>query len=403
MHVLRLCSVYEAPPDSLRGRRGFDVVGGMQIHTARLTAELDALGVEQTVITAYRPGAPRVESVGERSRVIRAGVRVRRFRQLYGIAAIPQVARIGGVDLVHVHLGEDLAIAPLARWAASRAGAPLVVTVHCSVRHTLAHHDPRSAILRAIGGPAEAGLLRAAQAVLVLSDRLADQLAASGVPRSLLHVVPLGIDLVALREPRPRPAAMGGRRWVVFAGRLVPEKGVRDLVAAFAMVSTPDVGLLLVGEGADRARLEQLARGHGVDDRVRFVGSVPHPDIPAYLGHAELVVLPSWYEERGRILLEAMAAGAPVVAARTGGIPASVRDGVNGLLVPPRRPEALAAAIDRVLLDGALAASMRAAGRATASAHSVPALAGVSLTTYGAVLRRAAEGRRERVGLVEAG
>ena len=392
MRVLRLCSVYETPPEALTRTGGFDAIGGMQVHTARLTAGLDALGVEQTVITAYRPAAPRVQNVGDRSRVVRAGVPVRRFRQLYGVAAVPEVARAGGVDIVHVHLGEDLAIVPLARWAAWRSRAPLVVTVHCSMAHTLVRHDVRSAMLRAVGGPTQTRLLRSASAVLVLSDHLADRLVASGIPRSRVRAVPLGIDL-GEDGPLPRPASMDGRRWVVYAGRLVREKGVRELVAAFGMLPASDVGLLIVGDGPDRASLEAAAQGLAEADRIRFVGAVRHADVRPYLQHADLVVVPSWYEERGRILLEAMATGTPVVAARTGGIPATVRHGVNGLLVPPRVPERLAAAIDRLLGDHRLAGSMGAAGRMMASGHGIGALADATLAAYEVELGRAAERR----------
>jgi alpha-maltose-1-phosphate synthase len=113
-------------------------------------------------------------------------------------------------------------------------------------------------------------------------------------------------------------------------------------------------------------------------------------------------VLPSWYEERGRVLLEAMAVGTPVVATRTGGIPATVQDGVTGLLVPPRDPRRLAAAIDRVLGDEGLAASMAAAGRAAASEHGIEALADATLATYDTVLGRVAERRPRDIRLVDA-
>lgn len=402
MRVLRLCSVYEAPPKALTGSRAFDVIGGMQVHTARLTAGLDALGVEQTVITAYRPGAPRVQQVGARSRVIRTGAPIRRFRQLYGVASVPEVLRVGDVDLVHVHLGEDVAIVPLARWAASRAGGlPLVATVHCSVRHTLVGHDPRSAIIRAIGGPAQSRLLRAASAVLVLTDRLAERLVATGIPASRVGVIPLGIDLDH-GGSLPRPASMDGGRWIVYVGRLVREKGVRELLEAFGRLSVNGTGLLIVGDGRDRAALEIAAERIGAVGRVRFVGAVPHASVRPYLEHADVVVLPSWYEERGRVLLEAMGAGTPVVATRTGGIPATVSDGENGLLVPPRDPAALATAIARVLGDDALAASMGAAGRATAAEHGIDALVGTTLATYEAVLHRAVEPRRASLPQVSA-
>ena len=401
MRVLRLCSVYEAPPEAFTRSVGFDTVGGMQVHTARLTEALDARGVGQTVITAHRPGAERMQLVSVRSRVIRAGLPIRRFRQLYGVAAASEIARIGRVDLVHVHLGEDLAIVPLARWAASRIGVPLVATVHCSLAHTLVGHDPRSALLRAVGGPVQTSLLRSADAVLVLSDRTADKLVASGVPGSRVRVVPLGIEL-GTDLPDPRPGSMDGRRSIVYAGRLVREKGVRELIAAFGALTATDVGLIIVGDGPDRAALEAAARGLASSHRIRFVGAVPNARVGAYLRHADLVVVPSWYEERGRVLLEAMAVGTPVVATRTGGIPATVRDGLTGLLVPPRDPRLLAAAIDRVLRDEHLAVAMAAAGKAIASDHGIGALADATLAAYEAVRGRVPERRRAELRSVNA-
>jgi glycosyltransferase involved in cell wall biosynthesis len=112
--------------------------------------------------------------------------------------------------------------------------------------------------------------------------------------------------------------------------------------------------------------------------------------VQPYLRHADVVVLPSWYEERGRVLIEAMAWGTPVVATSTGGIPSTVRDGVNGLLIPLMDPDALGGAIDRVLGDRKLSASMGAAGRAAASEHSIGSLADATLATYEAVLARTA-------------
>jgi len=385
MRVLRLCSVYEAPPEAFSRSAGFDAIGGMQVHTARLTEALDARGLRQTVVTAYRPGAERLQFLNARSSVVRVGLPIRRFRQLYGVAAVPKIARTGRVDLVHVHLGEDLVIAPLARWAAWRAGVPLVATVHCSLVHTLVGHDARSTILRGIGGPMESWLLRSASAVLVLSERIADRLVACGVPRSRVRVSPLGIELNGFTGPRPPASTQRGRR-IVYAGRLVREKGVQELIAAFGTLATPGAGLIIVGDGPDRATLEAAARRVASGHRIRFVGAVPHDRIRAFLQQADVVVLPSWYEERGRVLLEAMAVGTPVVATRTGGVP--VREGLNGLLVPPRDRRLLARAIDRILGDEALAASLAAGGRATAAGHGIDALADATLAAYEAALGR---------------
>ena len=381
--MLRLCSVFEAPKASLARSRTFDVVGGMQVHTARLTAALDDLGIDQTVISAFRPGAPRSERIGRRATVVRVGLPTRSLRQLYGVASIPEILRPGRPDVVHAHVGEDLAIAPLARWAAARAGAPIVVTVHCSLRNTVVPHDLRSAIFRAVGGPIQDRLLRAAGMVLVLTQPTAELLAGAGVPPERIRVVPLGIDLDA-SDRAPRPAVMDHRPWVVYAGRLVREKGVRDLVEAIGRL--PGVGLLVVGDGPDRPALEEAAARFGMADRIRFVGAVGNADVQPFLRHADVVVLPSWFEERGRVLVEAMAAGTAVIAARSAGAPETVRDGVDGLVVPPRAPEALAAAIERLLADERLAATLSAGGRTTAATQPLSALTSETLDAYRTVL-----------------
>ena len=109
-----------------------------------------------------------------------------------------------------------------------------------------------------------------------------------------------------------------------------------------------------MGDGPERKALERETERLGVGDRLHFVGFVTHDRLPAAMAHADVLVLPSLYEELGTVLLEAMQAGLPIVASETGGIPDVIEDGVNGLLVPPGDPEALARVIDRILSDGDL-------------------------------------------------
>ena len=128
MRVLRLCSVFEPPPSALVGKGvRFDPIGGMQNHTAELTRALDRRSVIQTVVTTRPPTAPLFGRFGDHAHVIRLGLPVRRFRQLYG----PQACVIAPIlasraDLVHVHLGEDLAVLPIGLAAARLHRLPLV-------------------------------------------------------------------------------------------------------------------------------------------------------------------------------------------------------------------------------------------------------------------------------------
>jgi glycogen(starch) synthase len=155
--------------------------------------------------------------------------------------------------------------------------------------------------------------------------------------------------------PFEDPFSGVGTPRVLFVGRLAAQKGVGTLVSAAALLEDPRAQVLLVGDGPKRKRLKREAKRIGVADRLHFVGFVAHERLPAVLAHADVLVLPSIYEELGTVLLEAMQAALPIVASRTGGIPDVIEDGVNGMLVPPDEPEALAHAINRLLADRNLA------------------------------------------------
>ena len=134
--------------------------------------------------------------------------------------------------------------------------------------------------------------------------------------------------------------------------RLTAWKGVDGLIEAISTI--PDIGLVVVGDGPERSRLESLAQQVGVLDRVYFAGQVPKSQVNAYLRMCDLFVLNSRYEGLPHVILEAMAAGLPVIAAEAGGTSEVVQDGVNGRLVPALRANELRLAIQRILNDAEL-------------------------------------------------
>jgi len=387
LRVLRLASVFAVPEHLLTEEiAGYDPVGGMQNHTGQLSAELDRLGVAQTIVTAYRPGVARAEPLGGCGRVLRVGIRTRRLRQGYGPAAARALGVLPGpFDLVHAHLGEDAAVLSVALAAARRWETPLVVTVHLSPRHTLAVNGLRSVFLRMVGGTMEQLAIRRAAAVITLTERLAAAACASGVAADRVHVIPSGVRPALFGRPEAgsaaRPAVAGSGRTVLFVGRLHRQKGVDVLVRAIPLLPG-DVRVVLVGDGPERARLCRLAADLGVADRVRVTGFVPHAQVPELLAGADVAVLPSRYEELGTALVEAMAAGRPVVAAAVGGIPELVRDRLDGRLVAPGDPAALAAALTEVLDDPELAGSWAASARARVAGHDWALLARRTLEVY---------------------
>ena len=396
LHVLRLCSVFEPPaaraaaspgalPGELDARAArFDPIGGMQNHTATLTRCLDARGVAQTVVTARLAGPRGVTPLGGAARVHRTGLPVPRLRQLWALAGLRTVLRAGRrapVDVVHAHQGEDLATLPLARLAARVHRAPLVVTLHCSVGHTLRGRGPRVRLLRAVGGWIERSTLRRADSVVVLTGRTAAAVRADGVPADRISTIPSGFDPALFSgaggdvlpgTPRPR---------IGYVGRLAPQKDPATLVRAFGRMRE-EASLVVVGDGPERALVHRLAAESPAAARITLAGFVEHARVPAVLASLDVLVLPSAYEEMGSVLTEAMAAGLPVVASDVGGIPEVVRHGQTGLLVTPGDPAALAAALDRLVGEPALRARLAAGARARSADYGWPALAARVAAVY---------------------
>jgi glycosyltransferase involved in cell wall biosynthesis len=177
------------------------------------------------------------------------------------------------------------------------------------------------------------------------------------------RVVLNGVDL----EPysgKPRPE----RGVIVFVGRLREPKRADLAVRALAILrrTRPEARLDLVGDGPLRAELEALAEREGVREAVRFVGT--SHDVPELLKRACCLLLASEYEGCPLTVLEAMAAGVPVVASAVGGIPELVVPGETGYLVPAGDPEPFASALEQILADPARALELGAAGRRRAEA-----------------------------------
>ena len=166
---------------------------------------------------------------------------------------------------------------------------------------------------------------------------------------------------------RPVPAPHSGTR-LIFVGRLAAVKGLRVLIEAFAQArqTRPDLHLTLVGDGDDRAMLERLAAPLG--DAVHFAGYLSQEAVAAALAEADAFVLPSFAEGLPVVLMEALAAGRPVIATQVAGVSELVEDGVTGFIVPPGDSETLADRIGRLADDPDLRARMGRAGRETVRA-----------------------------------
>lgn len=390
MRVLRLCSVFESGDEQL-SRPGYDPVGGMQNHAAALTRALDRLDVTQTVVTS-RLGAPATsERFGRNARLVRDGLPIRRLRQGWALPAALHAARSGPFDVVHVHQGEDLAVLPLGVAAARRLGCPLVVTLHCSLRHSVRPADLRLAMLRTVGGALEQRMLARAHTVIALTEATARRLRAG---RHRTAVIPSGVEPALFAGAAPA-AELGDvpRPRVLFLGRLARQKDVPTLVRSFGLMRRR-ASLVIVGDGPDHRLVDASvdALPDDVRRRVYRFGFRPHRAVPGLLLAADVLALPSIYEEMGSVLVEAMQAGLPVVAANVGGIGCVVEHGRTGVLVPPGDPGRFSRALDDLIARPAVRARMRVAARVAAANYAWDSLAVRVRDIYRDAVRDAAVG-----------
>jgi colanic acid/amylovoran biosynthesis glycosyltransferase len=267
--------------------------------------------------------------------------------------------------LVHAHFGPDgLRALPLAR----KLGLPLITS--------LRGYDVQlgDAVLIGSGrwswmayAMRKSRLMRDGALFLAVSDALRSRAVARGFPerRTVTHYN--GVDLDRYRpDPQVRREPI-----VLHVGRLVEKKGTLDLIRAFARIAPaiPEAQLLILGDGPLRPRLEREARASGYGERIRFAGHRPADEVARQLGKAWLLAAPSVTARNGdaeglpNVVVEAAAAGVPVVGTDHAGIPEAVADGVTGLLVPERSHEQLGEALLRVLCDPAMQAGFGLAAR----------------------------------------
>ena len=258
----------------------------------------------------------------------------------------------------------------------TRTPRPVVVTVHdlSFVDHPEWHQRSKAWFFRRALRLAA----RRADALVAVSARTADRLRELYAPRAPVHVIPHGVDHSRFRplpdDPSADVAALGraGVRppYIAFVGTLEPRKDVPTLVRAFARLapSRPDVTLVLAGApGWGTRQVEEAIAGSGVPERIRLTGYLDEEDKPALLRRAAAVAYPSLEEGFGLPALEVLACGTPLVTTADSVMSDVVGDAA--LLVPPRDPDALAAALGACLEEGPERRRRRELGLAVAGRH----------------------------------
>lgn len=299
-------------------------------------------------------------------------------------------------DVVHAHFW----MSGLASLVAARPlGIPVVQTFHAlgvvKQRHQGAADTspPRRATL-------EPTLARTVDHVLATCSDEVFELRRLGTPGRRISVVPCGVDLSLFRPDGPVERRTTDRMRVVAVSRLVPRKGLGNLVSALA--EAPDTELVIAGgperdhldEDPEVRRLRALAAEAGVADRVVFRGRVERRDLPALLRSADVVASVPWYEPFGIVPLEAMACGVPVLATAVGGLIDTVVHGRTGWHVPPRAPERIAEVLRHVAgHPEEVGRCGRAAAARAAGSYGWDRVARNTAEVYGRVLAAHAQGR----------
>jgi glycosyltransferase involved in cell wall biosynthesis len=343
------------------------VVGHAQIRDVNrdVYRELARLGVGVTLLVPERWksafGTIDVEPVRDRElSLVAQPIAGRHHSNMYWyVGGVARAAAACRADAIYV----DEDPAGFAAWQAARvAKRRKLGFVVLAVQNIFKRYPPPF-------GAIQRSVLRTASAAVTNSSHATATLQRRGY-RGPVFGKPLTADMLPL-EPAARravrerygmePRAFG------YVGRLVKEKGVDVFLDALALV--PGVRAILAGEGPERANLAAQAERLGIADRVRFTGALTPLEAANVIGALDALVLPSrttpsWSEQFGRVLVEAMASATPVVASASGAIPEVLGDA--GLLVPEGRPDALASALAR-LQDPAFAAELGARGRARAA------------------------------------
>lgn len=339
------------------------VVGGIAAHVQGLATALAHQGHEVVVLTLHHDDAPPDATID--------GVRVLRARaDLPWVPEHELVARMSSAnhqlvqlsatlgswrpDVVHAH---DWLVA----WAGDTLKAlydvPLVATIHATERGRHGGHVPHGpgATINSV----EWWLTYQAREVIACSRFMVREVLDSfELPAEKVHLVPNGVDPAVWAPPAPAP----DREPLVLSwGRVQYEKGFQVLASAVGRLrgKVPDLHCTIAGRGSYLPELQLQVDVEGVADIVHLAGFVPDDELRSMLHRAGCVVIPSLYEPFGIVALEAMAAGAPTIVARTGGLAEIVEGTGAGLLFEPGNPDDLANAIAAVLTDPSVAAGLQ--------------------------------------------
>lgn len=348
-------------------------MGGPALHVAYLSAGLAERGYDTTLVAgslARGEGSMAYVAESRGVEVVQVDALSREIAPLRDAVSVLRLARLIRElrpEILHTHTAKAGAVGRIAALVAGEARPRIVV-------HTFHGH-----VLRGYFGPARTLLFRWLERVLArrttrlvaVSPQVRDDLVALGIaPAGKFEVVRLGIELGerlsgdAGREEIRALLGIPPERFVVgWVGRMTGVKRTDDVLESLRLLREQgvDAALLMVGDGPDRDHVEERASQLGIVRHCFFLGY--QEDVSGWYRAFDAMILPSANEGTPVVVIEALAAGCPVVATRVGGVPDVLHDGVDGFLVPPGDTEAIAARLGELARDPALRARMGEAGR----------------------------------------
>jgi len=383
---IAVISMHTSPTASL----GQNANGGLNVYVHEVATAFSDRGIATDIFTRQQsPDDPAIEPLAELSRVIYlpAGRGLDKYSLYNEVPAfasqVLDFAEREGIsyDLLFSHYWLSGEVACLLR--------PHLASGWAHVAHTLGLVKNRSLAAGARPEPplrirVEAEIAQQADLLIAsTADESAELVRTYGAVPERVFVVPPGVDLSVFqpvdRDEARRKIGYGPGRLLLFVGRLERLKGVEVAIRALALVrdrNHDDVRLLILGEDSkdgdegEKDRLKAVAADIGVRDRVDFLGSVAHHELPYFYSAADVCVMPSYSESFGLVGLEAQASGRPVVGSDVSGLRSVIRDQVSGYLIAGHDPAEYAERIGRLLEDPELAQQMGRRGRLLAQRYS---------------------------------
>lgn len=347
--------------------------GGQNVHVAALARGLGARGVEVVIYTRRDdPSTPRRVRLSPKITVEHVNAGPPRYvskDDLFGYMddfadVLCRAWRRRPPHLVHSHFWMSGYAALKAGWV---TGVPVVHTFHALGVVKRRHQGRKDTSPPERLGVEDSLVRHVDQIIATCSDEVFELRRLAG-DVDHVSIVPCGVDLDLFRAQGETERRRDGWHRLVVVTRLVERKGVDDVIRA--LVHVPRAELIVAGgppreelrHDPEARRLRSIAEDLGVSDRLVLRGRLDRQAVPRLMRSADVVVATPWYEPFGIVAVEAMACGVPIVASAVGGMIDTVVDGVTGLLVPPRDPDAVAGALNALLADDARRQTLGQAG-----------------------------------------